>query len=262
MALLRCEFFSDTLRLSTSMMVILPEQTEGQIGMKNRQKDDAHPVLYLLHGFSDDETVWTRRTSIERYAADKGLAVIMPNADHSYYTDMRFGKRYWTFLTEELPQRAHDFFHLSDKREDTFVAGLSMGGYGAFKWALNYPGKFAAAASLSGVTDMAAHLKNARTRETTSSAPLSLVFGQDEIKDTYEDLLWLLTYNEKNPGTKPVLYQACGTEDFLFPQNQTFREKCTQTSLSLTTDFGPGDHHWQYWDEQIKKVLEWLPIRK
>ncbi|SDK48414.1 alpha/beta hydrolase [Sediminibacillus albus] len=262
MALLRCEFFSDTLRLSTSMTVILPEQTNHQIGMKNKKSLSAYPTLYLLHGFSDNDSIWTRRTSLERFAADYGIAVVMPNADHSYYADMRYGKRYWTFLTEELPDVASSFFRLSDKREDTFVAGLSMGGYGALKWALNYPDKFAAAASLSGVTDMVTHLQNARQTQQAFSAPLSLVFGEDDIKGSYEDLLWLLEKNKNRAGPKPMLYQACGTEDFLYPQNLTFMEKCRQTDLELTADFGPGDHNWNYWDQQIKKVLEWLPVNR
>src|SRR5690606_35149889 len=116
-----------------------------------------HPVLYLLHGLSDDDTIWLRRTSIERYVAGLGLAVVMPNVHRSFYADMAYGGQYWTFLTEELPRVAGDFFPLSDAREDNYVAGLSMGGYGAFKWALSYPERFAAAGSLSGVLDLAKH---------------------------------------------------------------------------------------------------------
>lgn len=92
-----------------------------------------HPTLYLLHGLSDDHTIWLRRTSIERYVASMGLAVVMPAVHRSFYTDMDKGYRYWTFISEELPALARSFFPLSDKREDNFAAGLSMGGYGAFK---------------------------------------------------------------------------------------------------------------------------------
>src|SRR5690625_3617308 len=72
------------------MTVILPEQTQSQIGMKNKKVSDKHPTLYLLHGFSDDHTIWTRRTSIERYVSEMGLAVVMPNVHHSFYTDMEY----------------------------------------------------------------------------------------------------------------------------------------------------------------------------
>ena len=163
MAHLRCHFFSDALSLSTSMTVILPQSTETQIGLEGRSTDAPPPVLYLLHGLSDDDTIWVRRTSIERYAAPLGLAVVMPQVHRSFYTDEAYGRRYWTFLTEELPDLVGLFFRVTDRPADTFVAGLSMGGYGAFKWALRQPERFAAAASLSGAVDLAA-LRRGGTR--------------------------------------------------------------------------------------------------
>ena len=99
MAYITCHFFSEVLSVSTSMTVILPERTTSQIGQKNVRSKDKVPVLYLLHGFSDDHTIWTRRTSIERYAAEYGIAVVMPQVDHSFYSDMKYGRKYWTFLS-------------------------------------------------------------------------------------------------------------------------------------------------------------------
>ncbi len=142
------------------MHVILPQQTHTQIGMQNVTGTGLHPTLYLLHGLSDDDSIWLRRTSIERYVADLGIAVVMPQVHRSFYTDMAEGGRYWTFISEELPTLARSFFPLSHQREDNFVAGLSMGGYGAFKLALRKPEQYAAAASLSGALDMVAHLNN------------------------------------------------------------------------------------------------------
>src|SRR4051794_21928841 len=152
MALVRCDFFSDVLGLSTSMTVVLPQATSSQIGMTGATTATDAPVLYLLHGLSDDDTIWQRRTSIERYAAPLGLAVVMPQGARSFYTDEAHGNRYWTFLSEELPQLARSFFHLSDRREAPFAAGLSRGGYGAVKWALRPPDRSPAAATLPGVT--------------------------------------------------------------------------------------------------------------
>src|SRR5204863_4457229 len=100
MALLRCDFFSEALSLSTSMTVILPQPTTGQIGMVGSGGDEPPPVLYLLHGLSDDDTIWLRRTSIERYVAPLGLAVVMPQVHRSFYTDEAYGGRYWTFVSE------------------------------------------------------------------------------------------------------------------------------------------------------------------
>src|SRR3954464_521265 len=155
MAHLRCDFFSEELSLSTSMTVLLPQRTPTPIGITGRTVGGAPPVLYLLHGLSDDDSIWLRRTSIERYVAPLGLAVVMPQVHRSFYTDEAAGGRYWTFLSEELPDLVATFFRLSARREDTFVAGLSMGGYGALKWGLRHPDRFAAAASLSGAVDLA-----------------------------------------------------------------------------------------------------------
>ena len=155
MARIRCDFFSDALELSTSMSVILPQRVQTRIGTDEPPpSDEAPPVLYLLHGLSDDDTIWSRRTSIERYAEALGLAVVMPAVHRSFYTDQAYGGNYRTFLTRELPDVVHRFFRVATARERTFVAGLSMGGYGALGWALSEPDRFAAAASLSGALDV------------------------------------------------------------------------------------------------------------
>lgn len=155
MAMVTCDFSSDVLEVGTSMTVLLPQQTRTQIGMADAPGRGEPPVLYLLHGLSDDHTTWVRRTSIERYAAPLGLAVVMPAVHRSFYADEVRGHRYWTFLSQELPQVVSSFFRLSQRREDTYVAGLSMGGYGALRWALREPTRFAAVASMSGALDVA-----------------------------------------------------------------------------------------------------------
>ncbi|MDQ0413035.1 alpha/beta hydrolase [Mesobacillus stamsii] len=256
MALIKCDFYSDVLKLSTSMTVILPQQTNTQIGMQNTiSATNKHQTLYLLHGLSDDDTIWTRRTSIERYVAPLGLAVVMPQVHRSFYTDMQYGNKYWTFLTEELPFVAKSFFPLSDKRDDNFVAGLSMGGYGAFKWALNLPNQFRAAASLSGVLDIVQHINRQERTDT-----LRLVFGNQDVSGTEHDLFSLVEKLHQSEQ-KPMLYQACGTEDFLYEDNIRFKEFCEKTNFDLTTKFNTGEHEWGYWDKMIQDVLSWLPLK-
>lgn len=260
MAYIQCKFYSEVLKLSTSMTVILPQQTSSQIGMESAGGEEGrkHQTLYLLHGYTDDDSIWLRRTSIERYVAPLGLAVVMPNVHKSFYTDMKYGDKYWTFLTEELPALARSFFPLSAKREDNFVAGLSMGGYGAFKWALRHPDRIAAAASLSGAVDMAGHLQHPRE----DSPDFHLIFGEEDITGTPDDLLWLLE-KSRQLEEKPALYQCCGTEDFLYEDNQAFRRKCEEVGYgAYTYEEGPGEHVWEYWDEHIQRVLQWLPLKK
>lgn len=256
MALISCQFFSEALGMSTSMTVILPQQTNKQIGMKSVSDESKHKTLYLLHGFSDDHTIWTRRTSVERYVAELGLAVVMPNVHLSFYSDMEYGARYWTFLTEELPAVARSFFPLSDKREDNFVAGLSMGGYGAFKWALRHPEKFAAAGSFSGVLDIASYQVERDSPDIQRA--LSLIFGDKTVKGTEDELLTLLARPLHKDDPVPLLYQCCGTEDHLYEGNIVFRDACRSTEYELTYEEGPGVHNWDYWDVHIQRFLKWL----
>jgi len=252
-ALLQCAFFSEVLGLSTSMSVILPQETSTQIGLVGQARDGVHPTLYLLHGLSDDDTTWLRRTSIERYVSALGLAVVMPRVDRSFYSDERHGNRYWTFLSEELPIVVEGFFHVSPRREDTFVAGLSMGGYGALKWALRQPQRFAAAASLSGALNIA-------ERDQFGGRPglKEQIFGGQSIRATPDDLIWLL--DQVDPPSSPSMYVCCGAEDDLLGENRTFIEAAERRGFPVTVDIGPGRHEWGYWDRKVQDVLAWLPI--
>jgi putative tributyrin esterase len=254
---LRCDFFSDVLGLSTSMTVLLPQRTTTQIGLPGAGGDGPPPVLYLLHGLSDDDTIWLRRTSIERYAAPLGLAVVMPQVHRSFYADQAYGGRYWTFLSEELPALVGEFFRVSERREDTFVAGLSMGGYGALRWALRQPERFAAAASLSGALDVAARRSRPRPEDPRL---FERVFGDEEVAGSPHDLHQLI--DQADRATLPALYLCCGTDDGLIGENEAFRETCAAAGVPLRAEFSPGEHEWGYWDARIQDVLAWLPLSR
>lgn len=234
------------------MMVVLPQRPLPTI---TASPSPQFPTLYLLHGLSDDHTVWPRRTSIERYAEEKGIAVVMPAVNRSFYTDMVSGPRYWTYVSEEVPARARDMFPLSHERADNFVAGLSMGGYGAFKLALRHPERFAAAASLSGALDMA------NVHDPALEPDLRLIFGDlGTIAGSANDLFHLAAQVSQSDGPKPSLFQWCGTEDFLYGFNVKFRDFVQPLPFDYTYSEGPGDHTWGYWDAQIQNVLNWLPL--
>jgi S-formylglutathione hydrolase FrmB len=255
MALIHCDFFAETLELGTSMTVVLPQTSGGQVGLSGAGGTGAPPVLYLLHGLTDDDTAWTRYTSIERYATARGLAVVMPQVHRSFYADEVHGMRFWTFLSEELPAVVADFFRVSQRREDTFVAGLSMGGYGALKWALNQPERFAAAASLSGALDAAALVSRPRPEDPRMG---ERIFGDADPAGGPADLVHLVTTADRE--ALPALRVACGTEDELLDGNRAFLAACDRAGVPVTTDLGPGTHEWGYWDAQVQEVLRWLPL--
>ena len=257
MALMQCGFFSEVLGLSVSMNVILPQQTQGQIGMKGFSGGKAHPTLWLLHGLSDDHTIWCRRTSIERYASEYGLAVVMPAADRSLYCDMVHGGKYFTYISQELPALARSFFPLSDKREENFVAGLSMGGYGALKLALTYPERYAAACSLSGCADITEIFRGLGREQLTVP-----IFGDRNPAGTSDDLFWLLERDAEQGKALPALYSYCGTEDFLYEDNQRFAEHCRRLGVPLHYETMPGTHEWGLWDRNIQRFLSALPLSR
>ena len=250
MALLTCDFFSEALEVGTSMTVVLPQQTTEQIGVAAATDDGPPPVLYLLHGLSDDHTAWLRYTSIERYATAHGLAVVMPAVHRSFYADEAHGHRYWEFVSEELPSVVRSFFRVSDRPEQTFVAGLSMGGYGALKLALTHPTRFAAAASLSGVADVRGLGDRLERAELVAR-----VFG-GEFTDT-DDLYALL--EAADPATLPRLYVACGAdEDRLLEPNERLAARALERGADVTVDVRPGGHEWGLWDDVIQDVVPWL----
>lgn len=253
MANISLDFFSDVLGIGTSAAVVWPQHTEHQIGISGGAavSHDDVPVLYLLHGLSDDHTAWIRNTSLERYAVARGVAVVMPAVNRSFYADEVHGHRYWTFLTEELPRVVQSTFRVSQQREDTFVAGLSMGGYGAVKWALRQPDRFAAAASLSGALDIDRLRQSRETQDIYERA-----FGGSPSLD--EDVFALLGSARRSA---PRLYVSCGTDDTLLAENQQFTELAASRDIDLTASWPEGGHDWALWDAEIRRVLDWLPLR-
>lgn len=285
MAVLDVHFYSDVLQVSTAMTVILPQRPRTEIGLTPSSVGDAGrpagstggdtpapPLLYLLHGLGDDESTWLRRTSIDRYAANTGLAVVMPRGDRSFYQDEAHGSRYWTFLSEELPAVVQDFFRVSTRREDTFVAGLSMGGYGAMRWALAQPWRFAAAATLSGALDLGAGAgalaEGAISGEEGLAPDATFLDFAPDVRDNSlggsfapggdNDLFALLRHSD--PEDLPALYVSCGRQDGLLDHSERFLAAARAMGADPRSEFPDGVHSWELWDAQIQHVIDWLPL--
>lgn len=258
MARIDATYYSDVLGMSRTMSVIFPQRSTRTMDVEPLD-DGSFPVLYLLHGLSDDHSAWTRYTSIERYVEKKNLVVIMPSADRSFYTDMVQGGRYFTHIAEELPRICRSMFHITNNREYTFVAGLSMGGYGAFKLAMTLPDRYAAAASLSGALDLRAGERGWEN----FPGEAHLVFGDEaSFAGSANDLMQLASDLAESTGPRPKMYAWCGTEDFLHESNLSFRRHAEELGLELLYEEGPGNHQWLYWDRGIQRVLEWLPLHR
>ena len=245
MAYLEINLYSEALGVSSEVRAILPEAA--------RQAK----VVYLLHGMSDDGSIWMRRSSIERYAQERDLAILMPDGGLGWYTDMARGLPYFTYITQELPSLCRRMFPtLSTRREDTFAAGLSMGGYGALKCALRAPEVFSRAISLSGAVDVAELVRS-------KDAPVGVdywadVFGPAQaVRGSFNDLFCAAEQMKDSP-LRPEIYLWCGLQDALYPMNVRLRDHLTALGYAVRYEESPGDHQWKYWDEKIADALDWL----
>ena len=256
MAFLELNYHSDALGMGVSVNVVLPEKAKTLIGMTaDGAASPTYKTLYLLHGLSDDHSIWMRRTSIERYAADYGIAVVMPSVARSWYTDTAYGMKYLTFVSRELPAVCQSYFRgMSTLREDNLVAGLSMGGYGAIKVALTRPDLFGYCASFSGALDVA-HMWDPRLwREGR------YIFGCDlegfsDLEGTQHDLFALCTRAKEADTPFPALYLWCGERDSLLGDNRKFHAHLDALGVEHTYAESDGNHAWTYWDEQIQRTL-------
>lgn len=253
MAFIQINCFSHVLRKTVNINVVLPQEPR-----KEFTDGRGIPTLYLLHGKSDDHSAWMRLSNIELYASTYGIAVIMPTTDLGWYTNTKYDARYWDYVSEELPELCERFFpQLSEDPQDRFVAGLSMGGYGAMKLGLCAPEKFSMAASLSGAVDFVDAAQ--RYLSGPEAEYWRHSFGEvEEIRGTSNDLHHVVRQLKENGTRIPKLYAWCGTEDFLFERNQEFAALLNELEIPLTYETSEGDHSWKYWDEKIQRVLEWI----
>ncbi len=258
MALIQVRFYSEVLGMSRSMDLILPQKTNGigQISSMIENNRDI-PVLFLLHGGSDNHTTWQRRTSIERYALSKGLAIVMPSTDMGCYTDMKYGYDFLKFYGIELPAILNKFFpNITKKREKTFVAGQSMGGYGALKLGALYSERFSYVGCLSSLIDPKCFFQEYQTQEFAVN-----IFGSaEEIGGSINDTYYIMDKLISSGKDKPKYFMICGTEDFLYQENVKFRDKY-MSLLDMKYYEETGEHEWGFWDRNIQKILDWLPLK-
>ena len=243
--------FSESLGVQTTVHVLIPQnKTSGEIGVNNKAHLNKYKCLYLLHGLSDDQSIWHRRTSIERYAQEYGICVVMPCGGRSFYTDMKYGEKYYTYIAKELPRIICEIFNVSDKREDNYIAGQSMGGYGALKIGMTECERFCAAAGLSSVADIKGTVNIFKDT-------LVPVFGEEMNIPDCDDLFILAEKQNENP-LKPRICMVVGTEDYLYEGNCKLRDKFNSLNYDFTYNESTGTHNWDFWDENIQHVLKWM----
>ncbi|MBQ3574492.1 MAG: esterase family protein, partial [Clostridia bacterium] len=247
MSLLHIDYYSEILGRNARMDVILPE---GDLVQKAPWK-----LLLLLHGMTDDHTIWQRRTTLEEFVRYKNMCVVMPTTYLGFYTNTYRGERYFDHIADEVIAIVRRMFPLVTKeRSETFVAGLSMGGYGAVKCALTRPEVFSKAASFSGALDIASASKLEENDPMVNF--WADIFGpQEGVSGGKNDLFALASKLREN---KPELFIWCGTEDFLYSMNTAFRDHLESIDYPHIYTETPGFHDWLFWEREIRNAINWM----
>lgn len=263
--LLNCHYYSTVLHHNTEIYVVIPtpegqEQITEQGTEKRYDYEKGLPVVYLLHGAYGDCSSWIRFSNIERYAQAHNIVAVTASVENSMYQNMVHGNQYFTYMTEELPAFITTLFPVSKKREDTYIAGFSMGGYGAWYLGLSCPERYSKIAGMSAAMDVA---------ELASQCVQGVIDGPFPWKDAFENPEQLAGTDKdvfelyrrcKEKGVQiPELYQACGTEDFLYQMNLNARKRLTEMGAEITYSETQGAmHNWDYWNQEINRILDWM----
>jgi len=224
--------------MKVSTNVLLPDLGEGPF-----------PVLYLLHGLSDDHTIWMRFTRLELYVRNLPLIVVMPQGFRGFYTNQHQGPEYATYIAKDLPYFIERQFRVRSERGARCIGGLSMGGYGALRIALAYPDRYVSAHSHSG-----AFALKPRKDGPVSMKEFRQIFGPRPV-NTPHDLRYLARQLKRRRGAIPRLSIDCGTEDFLLEDNRRFSKDLTRMTVPHEYREFPGAHNWDYWDCHIRDAL-------
>lgn len=241
MAFIQVSFMSKTLMRTVPLQVILPVD-KFTFGQPERE-EKPFKTLYLLHGIFGNETDWVHGTRIQRWAEEKNLAVVMPAGENAFYVD----------------QPSIGAMH------GQFIGGLSMGGFGALRNGLKYHDTFGAVICLSGALHV---LENPEESRADSFAHEEGYFGNlvEAAKSDKNPAVLIEQLKEarkKDPSVNvPTVFQACGTEDGLLEVNRLYHKRMEESGMDIVYYESKGGHEWDFWDEWIKKALDWLPLEE
>ena len=259
MATFQAEFFSTSLKRLVPVSVVIPVEQSAAPGSGD---DRPYKTIYLLHGYSGSNTDWLRESRISLLSQIYRVAVVMPSCNNSFYLDDEaMGEYYGKYVAEELVELTRKVFPLSNRREDTTIAGLSMGGYGAMRNGLKHNDVFGSIVALSSafITDQVSQLKEG---EGTHVAPYSYyahVFGDlKQVSGSDKDPKALASGLLERGEALPRIYMACGTEDFLLEPNRSLHRHLTEIGYAHEYRENAGVHNWAFWDDHIEKAMEWL----
>lgn len=264
MALSILNFESKYLNGNTTVNVILPDRPRKIPPAEYYGSGTKYKVLWLLHGTFGDHSDWLRKSNIELYACERNLIVVMPgvqNSDYSNWPQFACGFDAEHFLIDELMPLVHNWFPASDKREDNFIAGLSMGGQGAARYAAWYPERFAAAAILSGSPNNWRELDEQSLTFERTQNQVNAEGGMNGLLASHTNV-WDRIGALAGTGSLPRLYVASGTDDFLYDRwYLPFKTYAQKIGLAAVfEEFDGYGHEWRFWDLTIQHALDFFGL--
>lgn len=264
MALIEVNMMSQKLLRPVTVTAIIPIDKWTEEGNIKEQK---FKTLYLLHGGFGNHLDYITGTRIVRWAEEKNLAVIMPSGENQFYVDKpEHGEYYGAFVAEELVDLTRKMFPLSNKREDTFIAGLSMGGYGALVNGLKYHQTFSHiglfSPALLNELILSGEPDNQIIELWKPGFYENAFGGIKSIINSDKDYYYLIHQLKKEKCGIPSIYMAIGTEDFLLTPTRKYAKFLSEQSIQVLYEESLGGHDWDFWDTTLKSFLEWLPLEE
>ncbi|MBE6508774.1 MAG: acetyl esterase [Methanobrevibacter sp.] len=259
MVLFRGDIKCKSLQRRTSISVILPSDNIHFLQDAEEIVPKPYRTLYLLHGLYGSDDIFLANTSIQKFAEDNGIAVVIPCGDNSFYLDNEKAHAYYgEYVGQELLDITRNIFPLSDRREDTFIAGFSMGGYGAIRNGLKYSQNFSKIGMISAALitdDVASYVSDdnvLRSRDFYES-----IFGDlEKVEDSDKNPKYLI----ENCEDIPDIFMACGVDDFLFEKNVDFYDFLMSKGIDVEFIEAPGEHTWEFCDKYIKEFIKTLSL--
>ncbi len=256
MAVFQCNVISYVLVRTVDITVIVPSTTipetmaameeNGNPAAISHAVKEAYPVLYLMHGMGNNHAQWRGYTNIELFAEEHNIAVVMISGENRYYRNGPAKDRFFEFVSKEVPEFVTNYFPISAAPEHSYIAGLSMGGYGALLHGLTHPERYAAIGSFSGVMLPADTVNDSEREEKYANGPF--------------DMIWLAKKVLKEGKKVPPLYIACGEDDSLYKSNVDFVTVLREQHADVTWVSVPGFAHvWRFWNRQVEEFLKWIP---
>ncbi len=267
MSVLQCNFYSKYLNNFIDVTVYIPSYHNGAVAMAGLTTDQIYDknqkfkTIYLLHGMLDDHSSWMRWSMVEEQAEKHRFALVMPSGQNSFYVNNVHGLAYYDFINDELPKWAEMNFPLLEGRENRFIAGLSMGGYGAVRHGLANPDSYAAVGAFSGALDIVGLADALSAVEGMKNIiDYDLIFGgMDQIAGSDNDLFALAEKCKASGKQLPKMFLSCGTEDAIcIDMDRRYRDKLQELEYDVTYFEMPGIHEWKVWNESIKRFMDMI----